>query len=316
MRSGSSLTRLALVATIVAVATSCSRDRGRVSVDAGDREIVRVVSLSPSTTETLFAIGAGPLVVGRSRFCDTPPEARALPSVGGYTDPSYEAIFALTPTLVVGARGPAGPRLEARLREHHVATFFPETESVAQIEGMIVDLGRAVGREAAARAVATETHTRIERVAARVRGRPTPRVLMLFDVEPIVAAGPSSFPDDLLARAGAKNAVTEGGPYPVLGLERVLALDPDVVIDTTAAASHAKTGIDEHAPGWSKLRAVREHRVVALRDESVLRPGPRIADAVETLAKVIHPDVAGDGASRPSGNATTSATAIPIAPAK
>lgn len=316
MRVGSSLG--IFLAALTFFGAGCKRDRAP-SGEGGSREIVRVVSLSPSTTETLFAIGAGSLVVGRSRFCDTPPEVRALPSVGGYTDPSYEAIFALTPTLVVGARGPAGPRLEAKLKEHHVTTFFPETESVAQIERMIVDLGRAVGREAPARAVADATEARIARVADRVRGRPRPRVIMLFDVEPVVAAGPGSFPADLLERAGAANAVTDGAAYPVLSVERVLALDPDVVIDTTAAASHSASNLDARAPAWSKLRAVREHHVIALSDESVLRPGPRIGDAVVTLVKALHPEVAdelGDASGRPSGSATTSATAIPSAPAK
>lgn len=251
----------------------------------------RVISLSPSTTEALFAIGAGPLLVGRSRFCDTPVEARSLPVVGGYSDPNFEVIFALSPSLVIGARGPAGPGLETRLREHGIRTYFPETESVAQIESMLRDLGRAVGREDAAKALVARSHARIERVSSAVAGQRKPRVLLLFDVEPIVAAGPRSFPDDLLARAGAINVVSEGGAYPVLGIERVLVLDPDVVLDTTAAASHSASRIRKDTPAWEKLRAVREGRVFAVTDESVLRPGPRIADAVATLAKVLHPGV-------------------------
>ena len=249
--------------------------------------------MSPSTTEALFAIGAGSMLVGRSRFCDTPPEARALPVVGGYSDPNFEVIFALSPSLVVGARGPAGPRLEERLREHGIRTYFPETESVAQIESMLVELGRAVSREDAANAVAARTHARIERVAVAVAGLPKPRVLLLFDVEPIVAAGPNSFPNDVLERAGAINVVAGNDTvaYPVLGIERVLVLDPDIVIDTTVAASHTASRIRKDSPAWAKLRAVREGRVIAVTDESVLRPGPRIADAVATLAKVLHPGV-------------------------
>src|SRR5262245_40694716 len=102
----------------------------------------RVVSLSPSTTEAIFAMGAGSKLVGRSRFCDYPPEALALPAVGGYADPSIEAIVALSPTLVVGARGPAGPGLEQALRARSIETFFPETESIKQIEQMLSELGR------------------------------------------------------------------------------------------------------------------------------------------------------------------------------
>jgi iron complex transport system substrate-binding protein len=93
----------------------------------------RVVSLSPSTTETMFAIGAGASLVGRSRYCDYPPEVTKLPQVGGYVDPSFEAILALRPDLVTGARGPAGTAITDRLEARGVATFFPETESFSAI---------------------------------------------------------------------------------------------------------------------------------------------------------------------------------------
>lgn len=268
---------------------SCTR---KTSSDAKASTQTRVVSLSPSTTETMFAIGAGSTLVGRSRFCDTPPEVKSLPAVGGYTDPNFEAIFALRPTLVIGARGPAGPRLDERLREHGVKTFFPETESVEQIEAMIVALGRETGRETEASKVAARTQARIEAIAKAVSAQVRPRVLLLFDVEPIVVAGPKSFPDDLLARAGGINVVTEGGAYPVLSLERVLALDPDVVLDTTPAGGHSASRVRKDSPGWSKLRAVREGRVLTVSDESALRPGPRIADAVTLFARLLHPSLA------------------------
>lgn len=292
MRAFTFLLSLVLLAPSLATLASCSR-KGSDPKPLDASAPARVISLSPSTTEALFSIGAGPLVVGRSRFCDTPVEARTLPVVGGYSDPNFEVIFALSPSLVVGARGPAGPGLETRLREHGIRTYFPETESVAQIESMLLELGRAVGREDASKALVARSRARIERISTAVAGQRKPRVLLLFDVEPIVAAGPRSFPDDVLARAGAVNVVSEGGAYPVLGIERVLVLDPDVVLDTTAAASHSASSsrIRKDTPAWEKLRAVREGRVFAVTDESVLRPGPRIADAVATLAKVLHPGV-------------------------
>lgn len=257
---------------------------------------LRVVSLSPSTTEALFAINAGSELVGRSRFCDTPPEVRSLPAVGGYTDPNFEAILALSPTLVIGARGPIGPRITERLGARGIETFFPETESVDQILAMLIDLGKRVGHADDGMRVAHETRARIDRVSELVRTRSSarkPRVLLLFDAEPVVAAGPKSFPDDLLVRAGGTNVVTDGGAYPVLNVERVMGLDPDVIVDTTMAANHAPSRVRKDAPGWAKVRAVRDGHVVAVSDESVLRPGPRIADAVETFAKILYPELAG-----------------------
>src|SRR6185295_14894222 len=111
----------------------------------------RVVSISPSTTEAAFAIGAGSLLVGRSTYCDYPPEALHLPVVGGFADPSLEAIVARSPTLVIGAHGPAGPALEQALKARSIATFFPETESIAQIEAMIGELGRRLDGEPGAK---------------------------------------------------------------------------------------------------------------------------------------------------------------------
>ncbi|MGH7280002.1 MAG: helical backbone metal receptor, partial [Polyangiaceae bacterium] len=110
------------------IAAGCSRSHA--ATDAGLDAKLRVVSLSPSTTETMFAIHAGDELVGRSRYCDYPPEARALPEVGGYTDPNFEAILALHPDLVIGARGPLGPPLEERLKSHGASTYFPETETL------------------------------------------------------------------------------------------------------------------------------------------------------------------------------------------
>src|SRR5262252_4161633 len=105
----------------------------------------RIVSLSPSTTEALFALGAGERVVGRSRFCNYPPEVAKIPSVGGYVDASLEVILALSPDLVVGARGPAGPGLVEKLGALGIPTFFPATESMAQIDEMIEALGDRLG---------------------------------------------------------------------------------------------------------------------------------------------------------------------------
>lgn len=274
---------------VLLVFVACRRDAGGGGGGAGvDARPIRVVSLSPSTTETLFALGAGAVVVGRSRYCNTPPEARAVPVVGGYTDPNFEAIFAATPTLVVGARGPAGPALASRLAERGIATMFPETETVSAIHESILALGAAVGQGERARALAGASSERIAKTAARIAGKRRPRVLLLFDLEPLVAAGPKSFPDELLRLAGGDNVVTEGPPYPVLSLERVLALDPDIILDTTVAMTKAPTRIHKDTPGLSSLRATREGRIVGIDDESVLRPGPRVAEAVERFARALH----------------------------
>jgi iron complex transport system substrate-binding protein len=253
----------------------------------------RIVSLSPNTTETLFTLGAGDRLVGRSRFCDYPPEVRRIPSVGGYVDASLEAILALAPDLVIGARGPAGPALVNKLGSMGIATFFPSTESMAEIDAMIVELGKRIGLADRAVEVVTLLRARRGAIARAVEGEPRTRVLLVFGTSPIVAAGPGSFPDEMVRLANAENVVTTGAGYPTLGVERLMTLRPEMIVNAsmTGTPGEQGDGIRRDDPGWRELAAVREGRVVAIHDEAVLRPGPRIGDGLATLARALHPRV-------------------------
>jgi iron complex transport system substrate-binding protein len=284
-----SLGRLGL-ALLLLVAVGCRRSSPAPKTDAG--AVTRIVSMSPSTTETLFVIGAGDRVVGRSRYCDWPPEVLKLPQIGGFVDPSYEAILALRPDLVTGARGPAGAAMSERLDARGIATFFPQTETFAQIDTMIHGLGERTGRTAEAKAVVEKLDAHVAAIEKAVATRPRVRVLLVFGLEPISVAGPSSFADEMIRRAGGTNVVTEGGGYPTIGVERVMTLDPDVVVNAAIAEAHGKERISKDTPGWARVRAVVESRVVPVTDESVLRPGPRVADGLATLARAVHPDIA------------------------
>lgn len=243
----------------------------------------RIVSVSASTTEALFAIGAGSLVVGRSRYCDYPPEVSKLPSIGGYVDPSLEAILGLHPDLVVGARGPIGQGLVRTLEDRGIATWFPETESIDQIVAMIEGLGARTARDAAS--VATGIRDRRAKITAALAAAKRPRTLLVFEKKPISVAGPGSFPDEMLRLAGGDNALQQGARYATISLEKALALDPDVIIDAEMGA--AETPLDAT---WNALRAIRDNRVVRLRDERILRPGPRVMDGVAVIARALHPD--------------------------
>ncbi len=279
--------RAALGFLLAIVATACARAERRSGPP-------RVVSLSPSTTEAVFAIGAGSLLVGRSSYCDHPPEAIALPVVGGFADPSVEKIVALRPSLVVGARGPAGPALAQALEKHGIPTYFPETESIAQIEAMIADLGKRLGRDAGPVIAVIEAAKK--RVMDAIAGKPRVRAVFLFDAGPVVAAGPGSFPDELIREAGGVNLVTAGGQYPMLDIERILALDPEVILDGAAEmgapAGTSRLSALRDAPGWKRLRAMREGRVRPVSASTALRPGPRIGEGLIAVARALH----GEGA--------------------
>ena len=280
------MTRRALLAALLLAA--CKR---AVGTEGKPATSARVVSLSPSTTETVAALGVLDRLVGRSRYCDWPPEVTKLPEVGGYVDPNIEAILALKPDLVVGARGPAGRRIDDLLRSHGVATYFPPDDSVADILAMVRGMGERLGRAGDAERVGADIESRLADLAKRTSTLAHPRVLLLFGIQPIVAAGPKSFGDEILARAGARNAVTTGGTYPALDIEAVVGLDPDVIVDAAVAEEHGAQRISSAAAGWSRARAVRDGHVVSLANEVVLRPGPRIAEGVALLAHALHPEL-------------------------
>lgn len=249
----------------------------------------RVVSLSPSTTETMNALGALSQLVGRSRYCDYPADVLALPEVGGYVDPNLEAIVALAPDLVIGARGPAGASVTKNLEDRGIATYFPPTETFDEIEAMIRGLGERMARAAEVDTVLAAMRGQEDAIERALSDVPKLRVLLLFGVEPIVAAGPGGFGNDVLARAHATNVVQRGGTYPSLDLEAVLALDPDVVVNAAVAEEHGAQRIGKTAPGWKDLRAVRNDKVLSITDERVLRPGPRAADGAKALALALYP---------------------------
>jgi iron complex transport system substrate-binding protein len=271
----------------LAVLASLGACRKSTPIAADSSVPARVVSLSPSTTEAVVAIGARASLVGRSRYCDYPPDIKALPEVGGYVDPNLEAILALHPTLVVGARGPAGTRITDDLATHGVETYFPATESFDAIDAMITGLGARLDRAKEARDLVASMHAREDEIERRYASARRPRVLLVFGVSPVVVAGPKTFADEMLARAHTENAMASGTGYPTLGMEHVLALDPDAIIDA-AWGERGKEALRADAPGWGKLRAIREGRVVHLTDESVLRPGPRVGDGLEALARAVH----------------------------
>lgn len=278
------LTRRGALALLGASLLACKRDATARAAQP------RVISISPSTTEALYAIGAGGLAVGRSRYCDYPEAALTLPAVGGFVDPSVEAIVALRPTLVIGARGPAGPSIEGTLRDRGIMTYFPETETIAGIEAMIAGLGERTGHAAEARELTQAIEARLRTIDAAVSKLPRVRCAVLFDVAPLVAAGPGSFPDELIARAGGDNVIKRGGAYPTVGVESLLTLAPEVLIDASGDMGHPEgrlAGLRD-APGLRNLPAIRDDRVRAVAGSVALRPGPRIAEGVAELARAIH----------------------------
>jgi iron complex transport system substrate-binding protein len=238
---------------------------------------VRIVSLAPALTEDLFAIGAGPAVVGVDAVSNRPPAALRLPRVGSMRTINSEAIAGLNPDLVVGIAYQA-PNLRdlARLG---VRTQTLPVDTLADDFAAIDALGRATGHvRDAARLLATIRH-RLDTVRRATRGLVAPRALVVIGVAPIYTAGRGSYIDDLFGVAHVTNvAANVGSAFPAVSAETVEAEDPDVLVVPSGT-------VIPREPPWSRLRAVREGRIVAIAEDDLLRPGPRVAEVVDALVR-------------------------------
>jgi iron complex transport system substrate-binding protein len=244
---------------------------------------VRVVSLAPALTEDLFAIGAGPQVVGVDDLSNRPPAALRIQRIGSMRTINSEAVAALDPDLVVGIAYQS-PSLHD-LSRLGVRTQTFAVDSLADDLDTIAALGRATGHvREAARLLATIRH-RLDRVRRSTRALPAPRALAFIGMglQPLYTAGRGSYIDDLFAVAHIRNVAGDlRAAYPAISAETVEAADPDVLVVPRGA-------VIPNEPPWSRLRAVRLHRIVAIDEDDYLRPGPRVADVVEALVREVAP---------------------------
>ncbi len=253
--------------------------------------------MAPSLTETLFALGIGERVVGVTRYCDYPPKVRALPAVGGHLDPSYEAIVALEPDLVLLHRAHA--EAERRLRSIGIPSVRIDQDRVESVLRSFADVAAACGVPERGAKLRARVAAELDAARVPVRADP-PRVLVVVsrtvgaDVRTVWAAAPGSYHDDLLRLAGAVNVLGDTVvAHPELSREGLLALDPDVVLDLVADLE--ERGIDRRTArsDWADLRilrSVRAGRIHVLDDDALFVPGPRVADAVRVFAAAIHAD--------------------------
>ena len=248
----------------------------------------RIISLSPANTEMLFAIGAGPMVVGVSDYCNFPAEASRRPRVGAVMTLNLEKTLSLKPDLFITADG--NPRFYERLDRLSKAQIVQfSSVTLASVAQNIRELGEVTGREVQANALASRIDAGIRTAQQKAAKRQKrPRVFYMVWGEPLITAGPGSYLDDLIRTAGGVNAVRdlpEGNPYPPYSWEALVAADPDVIV----APEHLKPTLDRLKRTQPGLKAVRTNRVVLLNDDLVSRPGPRVLEALDAVTKAIGP---------------------------
>lgn len=246
---------------------------------------IRIVSLTPSATEVVAALGATHQLVGVDDFSSYPPEVAALPKIGGFTNPNIEAVIRLQPTLVVvdDIHGQAAKLLAGA----NIETVACAMHAIPDVFHALRTVGGKLGRTAEAERVVADIQAAI---AAATKARPAvrPRVLAIIDREVgglgnLVAVGPGSWVHELLEIVGADNVLASAGTrYPKISLEEVLRSKPDVILDLAFAG---KDGL----AAWQAVDvpAVKTGRVIALHEQFLVAPSPRVKAAIEALAKAI-----------------------------
>lgn len=261
-----------------------------------DRRPVRLVSLAPSNTEILFALGAGPKVVGVDSFSDYPEEAKNLTKVGSFSKPDVEAIVALKPDLVLGTN--MNIKGIDQFEKVGLKVLILDPRTFEGVYDNLTLLGKVLGTEKQAQKVVDTMRSKLGRVSAALsKVKPEDRVPVYYEVysDPLMSVGPGTFIHQVITLAGGRNLFADATvDYPVVGSETVVARDPHVILYPDFHGNRSLT-IDKvkARPGWDKIQAVAKARVYSVDANIVSRPGPRLADAVETMAKLLYPDLFG-----------------------
>jgi iron complex transport system substrate-binding protein len=246
----------------------------------------RIVSLNPSTTELVFAIGAGRRLVGRTTYDRWPDSALAVPDLGPGLRPNVEAVLAARPDLVLLYASDDNRDAARRLRAARVATAAYRDDRIADFRRVTLALGALTGDSLAARATVDSVDATIARVRAATASLPRPTVFWPLYDQPLLATGGGSFLDELIDVAGGNNIYGfMPEPSPRIAVEDLLKRDPDVIL--LSPESRARYVAD---PRWRALRAVRENRLLAVDTTVVYRPGPRLGEAARSIARLLHPD--------------------------
>lgn len=283
-----------LAAGLFFFAAGCSaRETG-----PSERSPRRIISLAPSTTEIVYALGVGDRLVGVTRYCDHPPAATNITKVGGYLDPSYETLIALRPDLTILLD--VHEAVKAQLEKARLPTLLVPNRTVGDVHDAIRLIGEACGARTRADALLTDLNERTLAVSRAVLGRDRPRVLLCIGrdigagrLTGAYVAGSGGFHDQILRLAGGSNAHTgRFVAYPRLSAEGILRLDPDIIIDLLGEMRPGGETVVEVMRQWRTLEglgAVRNGRIHLIVGDQALRPGPRYILCLEAMARLLHP---------------------------
>lgn len=262
----------------------------------------RIISLIPGNTELLFAVGAGNSVVGVTNYCDYPPEAREIDKIGDATSMSLEKLVALDPDLVLASRG-NNRELVYSLKALDVPVFVLDPQSIEEVLDAIGMVGKLAGREEAARELLDAYRQRLAAVADRIGDLSESERPSVFVGSPFRdenwTPGPETYTSGVIRRAGGWNVADDLPPrtWSVYSLEHIISKNPQVLLSTLREGEDPVETTKKYLEraksldGWRDLDAVRNERVVLIPENWLIRPAPRLFDAIETLAGALHPNL-------------------------
>jgi len=297
-----SLSALAWLAVVVCVAFSaCTPGRTanngaarEITDDAGRRvsipaKVDRVVSLAPNLTEIVFAVGAGDRLVGRTSYCDFPPEAKAVAEVGDTLHPSLERIIALKPQVVLVSTASQLEVFTQQLQGQNIAVYVTDPHDLEGVFRSIGQIGEIVGEKDKANLLVQKLRERTNAVEAAVKQRQPVRVFYQVSGEPLYTIGHDSFITDLMRRAGGASVTADvPGAWPKYSNESALAARPEaIILPTGGSMGSANANV---ADALRQSPAALQGRVYKINDDHLARPGPRSVDGLEEMARALHPD--------------------------
>lgn len=258
----------------------------------------KIVSIAPSNTEILFALGAGSQMIGRDTYSDYPAEAQSLPDIGsGYPSYDVEAILALQPDLILASPLTAVEQIQALEDQKLTVYVLPNPKTFDDLYANLNSVAQLTGREPEAAALIENLQTRIQAVTEKTAAL-TEKPLVFYELDASQDAnapwttGPGTFMDMLLGMAGAQNAGSAlQGDWAQISLEELLKQQPAFILLGDSLYGGVTPEAVAARPGWEALSAVKQGRVFPFDDNTVSRPGPRLVDGLETLAKLLHPDL-------------------------
>ncbi len=252
----------------------------------------RIISLAPSLTETVYALGVEDRLVGDTDYCDYPPDAQKKTKVGGVVNPNLEEIAALHPDLVLLSK--EGNQLDTvrALDTLGIPNYATDARSIEQILASTQKLADVLNVPAKGKALSDELAQELATLQSKLNAVPPRRVLFVVWPEPLMSVGKNTFVADALRRAGAVSIIDSNQDWPQVSLEEVARLQPEYLVFVAAHAGPAGNEFEAMArrPGFEILDAVRNRRYAVVSD-AIIRPAPRIVSVIEDLARQLHPEI-------------------------